>query len=88
MHTRAAIIPALLFAISSYIAAPAAAATYKSTDGSIIVSAGTIDFGTSSVIARGNAHVKTADSATKTDFEAEADKIIVHQDEYRNARFN
>ena len=78
MLNRAALLPALLLAVSSLAAVPVSAATYKSTDGRIVVSATTIDFGASQVVARGKARVKTADSATKTDFEAEADKIVVY----------
>jgi len=53
------------------------AASYKSTDGSLVVNASDIGYGTGRVIATGSAYVKQVDKIKKTTFEAYAAKIVV-----------
>jgi lipopolysaccharide export system protein LptA len=56
---------------------PGLAATYKSSDGTLQLSAATIDVKANAFVAVGKAHVRFADPVAKTSLEADADKITV-----------
>lgn len=68
----------LTIAIMGVVAGiPAFAASYKSPDGSVAISASTIDFGTSKITARGNVHLTADDNTAKTHLVADANKMVV-----------
>lgn len=56
---------------------PGLAATYKSSDGALTLSARTIDVKADALLASGKAHVHFADPVAKASLEADADKITV-----------
>jgi lipopolysaccharide export system protein LptA len=56
---------------------PGPAATYKSSDGTLTMSARTIDMRADALLASGKAHVRFADPVAKASLEADADKITV-----------
>ena len=78
MKTRVAALSVAL-AIASLICTVAYAqgSTWKSSDGTMSISASTIDIGSSKIVARGNAYVKSADKLTNRIFEACAGSITV-----------
>jgi len=75
MHLRVCLCVLAAFALVT----PGLAVTYKSSDGSLALSARTIDVSAKadSVIASGKAHVHFSDPVTKTTLEADAGKIVV-----------
>lgn len=75
MNLRADV--AFVLAAACLMVTPGLAASYKSPDGSLTLSARTIDVNSDRLIAVGKAHVHRADAVNKTTLDAEADKIVV-----------